>query len=137
VEEGARFRRGFHDNKSDERAKRLLIVMQKKWLRLRIYSIGVTWRPVDWINQILTPSIPRRLKIHTPDYPISNSLSPAALLPVPAEDLFCSLTVSCVMPAMHDDGLIRTFSKSACKRIWMLSDYYANLKSTFCSGCIG
>jgi hypothetical protein len=40
VGEGARFQRGFHDNKSDERAKRLLIVMQKKWLRLRIYSKG-------------------------------------------------------------------------------------------------
>jgi hypothetical protein len=31
------FRRGFHDT-SDDRAKRLLIVMQKKWLWLRIYS---------------------------------------------------------------------------------------------------
>jgi hypothetical protein len=48
VEEGARFRRGFHDNKSDGRAKRLLIVMQKKWLRLRIYSKG--WRGVQSIG---------------------------------------------------------------------------------------
>jgi hypothetical protein len=53
VEEGAPFWKGFHDNKSDERAKRLLIVMQKKWLQLRIYSKRcMTWHPVDWINQM-------------------------------------------------------------------------------------
>jgi hypothetical protein len=37
VEEGAQFWRGFHHNKRNERAKRLLIVVQKKWLWLRIY----------------------------------------------------------------------------------------------------